>query len=181
MKFVNTGDVFVGGARVHLRHQVLRQNLFELAPYRLVPRDADQLLELRVPGFDAAFQVHRQHAHVERFDDVFAEILQPLDLLRFLFERAVKLGVVNGDGNIAGDGEEQLYVVAGQKITIYGFPQTKHRHGTTAHAAGDVVIQVQLRDRAADRLRGVRRRARRFKEQIAPGECRVVRAEETGF
>ena len=51
------------------------------------PRDFEQVLELRVPGFDAVFEIHRQNADPQRFDDIFAEILQPLDLQRLLFER----------------------------------------------------------------------------------------------
>ncbi len=66
-------------------------------------RDAGETLDLRVPALDAVFKVRRQNADVDRFDDVLAELLQPLVLLDLGGEAAIEAGVLDGDGDVAGE------------------------------------------------------------------------------
>ena len=88
MEVVDAGDVVAGRVRGDFAGQVARQHVRELRPQRFAARNFEQVFQLRIPGFDAVFEVDGQHADAQRFDDIFAEILQPLDLQR-PFVRAI--------------------------------------------------------------------------------------------
>ena len=49
---------------------------------------------LRVPALDAVVQIEGQNAHVDGFDDVLVELLQPLELADLFFEARVEAGVL---------------------------------------------------------------------------------------
>ena len=134
MEFVEAGDALIAGARRNFRHQIGRKHVLELAADGFVARHADQPLKLRIPGFHRAAEIHGQHADVQRFDDIFREILEPLDLRRFLFQGGVELGIVERDGQIAGDGEQQLDVLARQKVAVDRFPESQHGDRVVANA-----------------------------------------------
>ncbi len=105
-----------------------------------------------------------ENAYVERLDNIFAEIFQALDLDSFLLERVIELGVIERDGDVARDGKEQLDVFAGKKIAIDSFAEAEDRDGAFTDAAGNVVIQVEGFDGAADGRLGFFGVARRFVE-----------------
>ncbi len=86
----------------------------------MLARNAAELFDLRVPAFHAVVQIGRQDADVDRFDDVFAEFLEPLVLLHFALQRAVEGGVFDGDADVAGEREQQFDVDAREVIAIHG-------------------------------------------------------------
>ena len=102
----------------NLLRQLAGKDLIELTAERPKPRNLKQVLELRVPGLDAVFEVLGQDADPERLDDVFAEVLEALDLNGFLLERLVEARVFDGDGDVAGDGGEQLKVIAREVVAV---------------------------------------------------------------
>ena len=75
---------------VELVGQLVREQLPQRAAERDLPRDARELLDLRVPALHAVVEVGRQNADIDRFDDVLAEFLQPLVLLDLALQRAVE-------------------------------------------------------------------------------------------
>src|SRR5205823_9154889 len=117
---------------------------------RVAAQDSEQLLHARVPGFDDALQIHREHAHVQGFHDVFAEILKASNFQRFLFKRAVKLGVIERNGNITCDGFHQLDIVARKEIPVNRFAKAENGDGVLANAAGNEIVQIQLFQSPAD-------------------------------
>ena len=89
---------------------------------------------------------------LQRFDDIFAEILQALDLRGLLLERLIEPRVFDGDGHVAGDRGEQLEVFAREVIAVDRLAQAEHGDRAVAEAAGDEIVQVELLERAADRI-----------------------------
>ena len=77
-----------------------------------------------------------------------------------MFQRGVELGVVERDGQVSGDGEQQFHVLAGQKIAVHRLAQAQDGDGVVANAAGNEIVQVQLLERLPDRRRGFSRAAR---------------------
>ena len=69
-------------------------------------------LHLRVPALDTVVEVDGEDTDVDRFDDVFVELLQALELGNLLLEALVKLRVLDGDADVAGEGFQQLHVFA---------------------------------------------------------------------
>src|SRR5713226_5789859 len=139
---VDAGDLLVIAPRRDFRCQLFREQGAELVADSVLTLDADELLHARVPGFDHAAQIDGEHADVERFDDVFAEILEARDFQRFLFERRVELGVVERHGEVASDGLHEFDVVAGEEIAVDGFAKAEYRDGVLANTAGHEIIQV---------------------------------------
>ena len=178
VKFVEAGDALVAGARRNFRHQVGRKHVFQLAAHGFMARHADQPLELRVPGFHRAVEIDRQHAHIERFDDIFREVLEPLDLHGFLFQRVIELRIIERDGQIPRDGEQKFHVFAGQKIAVDGLSRAQHGHGVVANLAGDKVVQVELFERLAHRGSGFARGAGRFIKQARDSRTASFRRPE---
>src|ERR1700722_3461883 len=107
-------------------------------------RDAQQPFELRIPGFDAVLKVDGNDADVQGFDDIFAEILEAFDLHGLLFERMVEPGIFDGDGDVAGDSEEEFEVVTGEVIAIDGFAQAENGDGTIVETTRDEIVQIEL-------------------------------------
>ena len=120
--FIDAGDLFLVTTRGNFVRQFRGQKRAELAANGFLARHPKQLLHACIPRFDDALQIHGQHTHVQRFHDVFAEILETRDFQRFLFQRAVKLGVVERDSDIASDGYNQFDIVAGQEVTVDRLP-----------------------------------------------------------
>ena len=85
-------------ARRQFRHQVGGSTSSSCGRLASLRADFEQPHELRIPGFDAVLQIHSQHADVQRLDDIFAEILEALDLRGFLLERVVEPGIFDRDG-----------------------------------------------------------------------------------
>ena len=79
------------------------------------------------------------------------EVLEALDLHGLLFERGIELRVIERDGHVAGDGEEQLDVLAGKEIAVHRFAQAQHGDGVFANPAGNEIVQVELFERLANR------------------------------
>ena len=74
---------------VKLFHEQRRKNVAELFAKHLGPRHGIHHFHLRIPGFHPVFQVNRQHAYVDGFHNVLIEILEPLVLAGFLFQRGI--------------------------------------------------------------------------------------------
>src|ERR1700675_4426846 len=177
-ELVDAGDMVSRGARRNFGNQIRGKHFAEFPAKRVAPRNFEQVFELRVPGFDAVFEIHREHADLERFHNVFAEILEALDLHSFLFERLIQARVFNGDGHVAGNGGEQFQVVARKVIAVHRLAEAQDCDGTLAKAAGDEIIEVELVERAADRVGLLSGGARRFEEEAAALERRPVRVEK---
>ena len=119
-ELVDVVDAGLAAHAVELLGQLGGEQLRELAAQRLLARDAAELLDLRVPALHAVVQVRRQDAHVDGFDDVLAEFLQPLVLLHLALQRAVERGVLDGDADIAGQRQQQFHVHAGEVVAVVG-------------------------------------------------------------
>src|SRR5260370_40488418 len=176
---IDAGDLFLVTTRGDFLRQFPGQKRTELPPNGLLARHPKQLLHARVPGFDDALQIHGKHTNVEGFHDVFAEILEASDFQRFLFQRAVKLGVVERDSDVASDGYNQFDIVAGQEVTVDGLPQAQNRNGMFPNTARNKVVQVELLAPAAHGSTVVLGRTGRLKEEGAAGSLEPRRLDET--
>src|ERR1700733_429125 len=90
----------------------------------------------------------------------------------------IEAGVFDSDGDISGDGEKQFEVVTGEVIAVHGLAQAQNRDGTFAETTRNEIIQVELFERAANRLGFLNRSARRFKEQAATLEGGASRVQK---
>src|SRR5438445_4663172 len=176
---INTGNLFRVATRHDLAHQLLGQEGAEPSANGFLARHAKKLFHAGVPGFDDAVQVHRQYADVQRFNDVFAEILEAGDLQRFLLEGTVKLRVVQRHRHVAGDRFHQFDVIAGEEVAVNRLAEAQNGDGVFADAAGDEIIQIELLERAADGLADVTRRTGRLKKERPAGELGPGRLEKT--
>src|SRR6266404_918161 len=176
---MNTGNLFRVATRHDFAHQLLGQEGTEPSANGLLARHAEKLFHAGVPGFDNAVQVHRQYADVQRFNDVFAEILETGDLQRFLLEGTVKLRVVQRHRHVAGDRFHQFDVIAGEEVPVNRLTEAQNGDGVFADAAGDEIIQIELLERAADGLADVTRRTGRLKKERPAGELGPGRLEKT--
>ena len=131
---------------VELFHELRREDLAQRPGQRLPARQGVHDFHLRVPGFDAVRQVDRHHAHVDRLDDVFVEVLQAFVLGDLLFERGVQARILDGDADVAGQGFQQFDVFAGQEIAFHRLAQAEECNRPLLGAAGNVVVQVQPGD-----------------------------------
>src|SRR6184192_2417227 len=86
------------------------------------------------------------------------------------FKRAVKLGVIERNGNITCDGFHQLDIVARKEIPVNRFAKAEDGDGVLANAAGNEIVQIQLFQSPADGVAHVFRRTGRLKEERPPGE-----------
>ena len=86
----------------------------------ILTADAGQLFNLTVPTFDAPVQTRGQNADVDGFDDVFAEFLQALVLVRLALQRTVEARIFNGDGDVVRKSNEQIDIVAREEIAFSG-------------------------------------------------------------
>ena len=145
---------------------------------RFTARNGEQIFELRIPGFDAIFQIDREYAYVQRFDDVLTEILQPLDLHGLLLERLIEPRILNGDGNVTRDGGKQFEIVRREIIAIDRFAEAQNRDGAVAEATGNEIIQIELFERAAHGVRFLACRPRRFEEQTPALQSRTRRVQK---
>src|SRR5216683_1591192 len=175
---IDAGNLFLVTARGDFARQFLRQQRAELPSNGFLARHSEKLFHARVPGFDDALQINGKHADVQGFNDIFAEVLEPRDFEGFLFERAVELRVVESDGDVAGDGLNQLDVIAGQKISIDRLAEAEDRDGVLADAAGDKIIEVQLFNRAPNGVTDISCRTGRLKKERPAGKLGPGRLEE---
>ncbi len=74
----------------------------QLLADRLGAAESIHGLHLRVPALDAVVQIHSQDADVDRFDDVFVELLQPFEFADLLFQPGIEAGILQRDANVAG-------------------------------------------------------------------------------
>ncbi len=142
----------------------------ERTAHRVIASDAKQLFHAGVPGLHSAFQIDGQYADVERFDDVFAEVLEASDFEGFLFQRGVQLGIVEGNGYVTGDGLHQLNVIARKEIAVHRFAKPQNGNGVLANAAGNKVIKIELLEGAANGLADVSGAAGRLEENRSTGK-----------
>ena len=91
-----------------------------------------------------------------------------------MFERAIKLGVIESHREVTGDGFDQFDVITGQKIS-----EAKNRYGVLADAAGDKVVEVELLERAANGVRDISCRTGRLEKERPAGQLGPGRLEET--
>src|SRR6266567_895177 len=152
--FIDAGNLFLVSPRGDFARQFFRQQRTELASDGFLARHAKKLLHARVPGFHQAFQINRQHPDVEGFHDILAEVLETSDLQGFLFERTVKLCVVEGHGKITGN-------------------------GMFADTAGDKVVEVELLERVPNGIADVSCRTGRLKKEPRAGKLGPGRLEES--
>src|SRR5580700_7480303 len=178
MEFVNPGDVIAGGARSNFGDQILRENLRKFVVQRLRAGNRQQVLQLRIPGLDAVFEIDGEYANFQGFDNILAEVLEALDLHGFLFEGVVQARILDGDSNVSGDGEKKLEVVAGKVIAVHSLAQSENGDGSFAETTGNKIIQIKLFERAANGFGFLGRGARGFKEQAAASKSGTRRVEE---
>src|SRR6267143_2990493 len=178
-KLVQAGDSFLAGSGRNFSRQIGREHFVELSADGLVTRHSNQTLDLRVPRLNRPVEIDREHTHVERFDDVFREVFQPLNLGRFLLERGVELGIIESDGQITGDCQQKFDVFGGKEVAVHGLSQAEHGDGVVANLAGNEIIQVELFKRLPDRRGGFARGASRFVEQNAAREGVFLRVQKT--
>src|ERR1700676_407420 len=172
---VDAGDLFLLAARVHLGGKFFGKQGAQLPAHRILARHPEKLLHARVPGFHDAFEIHREDADVERLHDVFAEILEPGNLQRFLFERGIELRIVERYRDIAGDGFNEFDVVARQEVAVHRLAKAQHGDSVLVNAARNEIVEVQLLQRVADRIAYVSGSARRLEEKRSAGELYASR------
>src|SRR5229473_7031348 len=176
---IDAGNLFLVTPGGNFARQFFRQQRAELATNRFLACHSKQLLHARVPGFNDAVKIDGEHADIQGFDDVFAEILEACDFERFLFERAVELRVVQSDSNIPGNRLDQFDVVARQKIPINCLAEAEHRHGVLADTTRNKIIEVQLLKRAANGVTEVSCCTGRLKKKRPACKLGPGRLEET--
>src|SRR5258708_6348219 len=120
---------------------------------------------LRVPAFDAVFEIESEDADVDRFDDIFVELLEAFELADLDFETGVEACILQGDADVAGQRLEQLDIFAGKEVAADGTAQAddgdRTRRRAVLDAAGQIVVQIEqgsgtlLFRRQVERLLGV--------------------------
>ena len=83
--------------------------------------------------------------------NVLAELLQPLVFADFVLERAVKVGVFDGDTDVVCQREQQLNIVARKKFAGFGPAHSQKSNGPAADGAGQIVVEIQIGDGLAHR------------------------------
>ena len=149
---------------------------------------------LRVPALDPVFQIDREDADVDGFDNVLVELLQPLEFGNLLLQPLVELRVLDGDADVSGERSQHLHVLAGEEVAVIGAAQADDRHGTRTaalavrHAAGQVVVQVQQSGAALLRVRQTQNLLRILQEDmivravaVKVEEAHIERAQVRGF
>ena len=63
-EFVDSGDAVARGARGDFADEIGGQNFFELAGAAPRRAESQQLFDLRIPGFDAVFEIDGEDADV---------------------------------------------------------------------------------------------------------------------
>src|SRR5208282_6070203 len=178
MKAVDAGNMLARGAGTDLAGEVARKHFVELASDRFVARNSEQVFELRIPRFDAVLEIDSKHADLKRFDDIFAEVFEALDLQRLLLERLIEARVFNGDGDVSGDSREKFEVFAREIVAVNRLAEAENCGGAVVEAAGDEIVEVEFLERMANRV-GFPRGAGGFKEEAATRERRPRRVEKT--
>src|SRR5258708_1472493 len=176
---VDAGDLLFVAPRGDFRGKLFREERAQLVADGVLALHAEELLHACVPGRDHPADIDGYHANVQGFDDVFTEILEARDLQGFLLQGRIELGVVQGYGDVAGDGLHQLDVVAGEEITIDGLAEAQDGDGVLANAARDEIVQIQLLEGLADGIGNVSRRTGRLKEERPPSQLGPGRLQET--
>ena len=115
-------------------------------------------LHLRVPAFDAVVEIEGQDADVDGLDDVFVELLEPLEFADLFFQAGIEAGVLQGDADVAGQRFEQFDVFAGEEVAADGAAQADDGDGARSagrassiaglhlaggYTAGEIVVQVE--------------------------------------
>jgi len=177
--FVNPGDLLLVPARRNLRCKFFREKGAELPADGFLPGHAEKLLHARIPGFDDAFQIYCQNADIQRFHNVFAEVFEARNFESLLLERGIKLSVIECHGDIAGNGFHQLDVIAGKIVAVDGFSEPQNGDGVFADAAGNIVIEVELFESAANGFANLSSCAGRLKKQRSARKLGPGRSEET--
>ena len=108
-------------------HEVRRQNRSQRLAQSLLARAGEEHFHLRIPAFDATFQIDGKDADVDRFNDVLVEILQLLEFVDLRFKSTVKLRVLDRDTDISGERFENLHVFGGEEVAIVGAAQADDR------------------------------------------------------
>jgi len=161
-----------------LFHEGCRRHLAQRPANDLRSRHGIHHFHLRVPGFNTVGQVHRQHADADGFHNVFVEVFQALIGQRFLLQGGIQLRVLNSNAHISRERLQQLHVFVGKKVALHDLAQPQHGDHTVLHSAGDVIVQVKLRDG----LLGGRSLAHclpcAIEEKMALPELRAVFAQE---
>ena len=130
---------------VELLAQLRRKQFGKRRPRRL-RADAGQPLDLRVPAFHAVVETGRQYADVDRFDDVFAELLQPLVFVGFALQRTVEPRIFDRDRNVVRQRHQQFDIVARQEIAFGGPAHAEIRDRPAARLTGDVISEIEFGD-----------------------------------
>src|ERR1700733_14632146 len=71
-------------------------------------------LHLGIPTLDAIVEIYSEDPDVDRLDNILVELLKALELGNLLLQPSVKLCVLNGDADIAGERLQQLHVFTGE-------------------------------------------------------------------
>src|SRR6266576_4009012 len=148
--FIDSGNLFLVTAGGDFARQLFRQQRAELPSNGFLARHSEKLLHARVPGFDDAFEVNREHPHIQGFNDIFAEVLEAGDFESLLFERAVELRIVESDGDVTGNGLDQFDVIAGQKISIDDVELVETIAGYVAVALDNAQLYSSLEQKALE-------------------------------
>src|SRR5579863_2839337 len=147
--FIDAGNLFLVTSSGNFGAERFRKQRAKLLADGVLARNAEELFHPGVPGFHDARKIDGKNTYVQRFHDVFAEVFQASDFQGFLFERTVKLCVIQSDRDVARDGFDEFDVIARQKIAIDGFSKSENRNSAFANAARNEVVEVELLKRFA--------------------------------
>src|ERR1700733_12276184 len=73
-EFVDPGNGNPCRSRRYLGSQIRRQHFLQAFANRVLARHSEQTFKLRIPRFDAVFEIDREHSNVERLVDILAEV-----------------------------------------------------------------------------------------------------------
>ena len=161
------------------------KQLREAPPQSRFARGPRQPLDLRIPALHPIVQIHGQNPDVNGFDDILAELFQPLVLLHLALQRTVQPRVLHRDADISGESGQQLHVVTRKKIALVGAAQRQVCDGAAADRTREIVGQIEIGDGPPHRDRPVvRDRVQQMpgalKEQIRlPRVCTDMLAQKT--
>ena len=162
-----------------LAPQFQGEDLFQRLPQGLGTAHSVKAFQGGIPGFDFAFQVAGQHAGVDGFDDVLAEIAQGLVVLGLQFQRFIEARVLQCDGNIAGEGLEKINVFAGKIVALARLAQSQVAERPFLNLERQVVVQLEMLNGFLGRRRKAVGPLHAIEEEVALAKLGTVRVEET--
>jgi hypothetical protein len=119
------------------------EDVVQGAAQDLLSPPARQQLQRAVPARHVAVQVEDQDPRVDALQDVHVVLGELLQLVGLLAQAAVQPAVHEGGGGLAGQGLEQVHLLAVEAVQPRLAPDAQDRDRLALHPAGEVVGEVE--------------------------------------